>query len=214
MQPVSLARLLEFKCKSVVLLLAWFFLVWWRWMCEAQEDNKSEYHFTGLCNYRHFTSANQAKWSFIYTINLKTCKCSCGFVCPLLSRKPKLKQMSSLSKSTVREAEYHMVQWSVITQPGSGPLSITCSEIKTELFRRKSRLHGSCCAFLDRIIDNLSVNIIQSSEELSLELKSKTPCRISWQQQIHWWQKWQNLHVWIKLRLLPDLKCSCLATTT
>lgn len=73
-------------------------------MSEAQEDNQSEYHYTGLCNYHHFTSASQAKPSFIYTINLKTCKCGCGFVCPLLSRKPELKLMSSVSK-TVREAE-------------------------------------------------------------------------------------------------------------
>lgn len=35
--------------------------------------------------------------------------------------------MASVSKSTVREAEYRMVQRSVITQPGSGPLSVTCA---------------------------------------------------------------------------------------
>lgn len=62
------------------------------------------------------------------------------------------------------KAEYRMFQWSVITQAGSGPLSITCTLcnqgrlISGKLFRTKSRLYDSCCAFSDRIIDNLSVN--------------------------------------------------------
>lgn len=54
----------------------------WSWVFTAVNQNIS-----GPAHVIASSSPALAKWSFIYTINLKTCKCGCRFVCHLLSGK-------------------------------------------------------------------------------------------------------------------------------